>query len=118
MKVISLNGIWNLAGRDATLSSGEKIKLSAEVPGCVQLDLAREGYLPSDLYMGENITETEKYEYYEWWYEKRFTAPECKRNVHLVFEGVDCVAEYYLNGKKFGETSERKRIRGDTGDYR
>lgn len=104
MKTISLNGIWNLAGRDVTAIDSEKIKLKAEVPGCVQLDLSREGYLPSDLYRGENITETEKFEYYEWWYEKTFTAPEVKNNVHLVFEGVDCVAEYYLNGKKFGES--------------
>ncbi len=54
--------------------------------------------------MGENIKEAEKYEYYEWWYETDFAAPDKKENVFLVFEGVDCLAEYYLNGVKFGES--------------
>ena len=108
MKTISLNGIWNLSGKPEEENT-ERIYLNGEVPGCVQLDLSREGFLPSDLYMGENITETEKYECYEWWYEKTFNAPKERENVYLVFEGVDCVAEYFLNGVKFG-TSENMFI--------
>ncbi|MBQ8203803.1 MAG: hypothetical protein IJZ75_05930 [Clostridia bacterium] len=104
MKTISLNGVWNLLGQPQESNSGEKISLTANVPGCVQLDLSREGYLPEDLYMGMNITETEKFEDFEWWYERSFSAPEEKENVYLVFEGVDCVAEYYLNGRLFGES--------------
>ena len=74
------------------------------MPGCVQLDLAEAGYLPADLCMGENIRETEKFEEHEWWYERRFTAPPEKEGVFLVFEGVDTVAEYYLNGVRIGES--------------
>ena len=54
--------------------------------------------------MGENIIEAERYESYEWWYERSFDAPTARRNVYLVFEGVDCLAEYFLNGVKLGES--------------
>ena len=73
MKVISLNGTWALCGR-AEGTEDALITLTATVPGCVQLDLAEAGYLPSNLYMGENIRTTEAYEEHEWWYERRFEA--------------------------------------------
>ncbi len=103
MKKISLDGLWLLKGRNQLSRDGE-LSLNAEVPGCVQLDMSREGILPTDLFMGENITETEKFEGYEWWYERTFTCPEEKNRVYLVFEGVDCLAEYFLNGVKIGES--------------
>lgn len=104
MTTLSLNGAWSLWGKPEYSHSADIIKLTGHVPGCVQLDLAREGYLPADLYMGENICKTYDYEGYEWWYERSFTAPKERKNVFLVFEGVDCVAEYFLNGEKFGES--------------
>ena len=66
MKKILLSGEWSLKGRRQG-SSDEFITLNATVPGCAQLDMSRAGILPSDLYMGMNIRETEKYEDYEWW---------------------------------------------------
>ena len=105
MEVVSLNGMWKLRGKKQEGSACEELILDAAVPGCAQLELSKNGYLPSDLYMGENICETQKYEEYEWWYSRTFTAPKIKKNAYLVFEGVDCVAEYYLNGKKLGESS-------------
>ena len=102
MKTISLNGMWKLSGRPE--DGGDTITLDAQVPGCVQLDLSDAGILPNDLYMGENILETEKFEGYEWHYERTFTAPEERERVYLVFDGVDCLAQYYLNGKKIGES--------------
>jgi len=104
MNTISLNGIWQLRGRPQEGDPGRELLLHAVVPGCVQLDLSREGYLPADLYMGENIRQTEAYEDWEWWYERTFTAPEQRDNVWLVFEGVDCLAQYYINGQKIGES--------------
>ncbi len=104
MKSISLGGIWRLTGKPQGLADAQTLSLSATVPGCVQLDLSEQGYLPKDLYMGENIRETEKFEDYEWWYERTFDAPEERKNVFLVFEGVDCLAEYFLNGVKIGES--------------
>ena len=104
MNILSLNGTWNLKGKKQTDSLSEMITLDATVPGCVQLDLSRAGFLPADLYMGENIVEAEKYEKHEWWYERTFTCPAEKTNVYLVFEGVDCLAEYYLNGELIGKS--------------
>ena len=105
MDTVSLNGIWQLQGRPQKGDSPDFVCLEATVPGCVQLDLSRAGYLPEDLFMGENIRQTEAYEDWEWWYERIFTAPTQKENVWLVFEGVDCLATYYLNGEKIGESA-------------
>ena len=104
MTTISLNGTWRLWGKRQDLADAPTVTLSATVPGCVQLDLSEERYLPRDLYMGENILEAEQYEDYEWWYERTFDAPAERRNVYLVFEGVDCLATYYLNGKCIGKS--------------
>ena len=104
MKSISLNGVWKLRGRKEGIESAEMLNLEAQVPGCVQLDLSRQGYLPEDLYMGENIKEAERFESYEWWYETSFDCPSAKNNAYLVFEGTDCLAEYFLNGVKIGES--------------
>ncbi len=105
MEIISLNGIWNLKGKKQKDEKDISININACVPGCVQLDLAEAGYLPKDLYMGLNIRETEKFELYEWWYEKNFDCPIKKTNVYLVFGAVDCFAEYFLNGVKIGESN-------------
>ena len=104
MKNILLNGIWKLIGQNLNSECDPKIAINASVPGSVDLDLSRKGYLPSDLFMGENILETQKFERYDWWYERSFDAPVERNNVYLVFEGVDCLAEYFLNGVKFGES--------------
>lgn len=103
MKVLTLNGEWKLLGKPQE-SEEKPLVLKAEVPGCVQLDLSKAGYLPEDLYLGENIKETEKFEEWEWWYERTFTAPQERENVYIVFEGVDCIAEYFINGEKIGES--------------
>ena len=103
MQTISLNGTWQLFGKPQE-EDVERMQLEAQVPGCVQLDLSRAGYLPADLFLGENILETEKYEGWEWWYTRTFTAPNARENVFLVFRGVDCLAEYFLNGEKIGES--------------
>ena len=104
MENITLNGTWSLMGKSQCRKTENIISIDAQVPGCVQLDLSRAGYLPEDLFIGENILEAEKYEEYEWWYERKFISPKQRRNVYLVFEGVDCLAEYFLNGVKLGES--------------
>ena len=106
MKTVSLSGSWLLSGNvQEGFDNGAVIdSIEATVPGCVQLDLSRAGILPSDLFMGENIKATEKFENWEWTYSRKFAAPKERENVFLVFEGVDCVAEYFLNGVKFGES--------------
>ena len=104
MEKINLNGIWKLTGN----KYGETVKtinLNANVPIEAQLALVENGILPKDIYMGRNLKMLEEYEDYEWTFEREFNAPTKKENVWLVFKGVDCVAEYYLNGVKFGESN-------------
>ncbi len=103
MEQISLNGIWKLWGQPQE-DTGDPIVLKGTVPGCVQLDLSEAGYLPRDLYIGENILQAEKHETWQWWYERKFNAPDNRENIFLVFEGVDCIAHYYLNGIKIGDS--------------
>ena len=117
MKKITLNGAWSLRGKSQCSQEENIICIDAQVPGCAQLDLSKAGYLPEDLFLGENIRETEKYEGYEWWYERTFTAPEERENLYLVFEGVDCLAEYFLNGVKLGESNNMFIARQCLGGY-
>lgn len=57
----SLNGKWILYfGRQTADELTDEVKQSltqieAQVPGNVELDLMKAGYLPKDIYMGENI---------------------------------------------------------------
>lgn len=112
---ISLNGKWTLYfGRQEKAESYEltkerkeqMTKITASVPGNVELDLMEEGFLPKDIYMGENILAVQEYEDHEWWYETVFRAPKdlAGRKVTLCFEGVDTIAEYWLNGEKLGQS--------------
>lgn len=110
---ISLDGKWTLyffeqknryETPDVLHLRRDVKKIECNVPGNVELDLAENGYLPKDLYMGMNIMKTEDYEPYEWWYEKSFAPPANTKNLFLRFEAVDCFAEYYLNGEKIGES--------------
>jgi beta-mannosidase len=115
MSNISLNGKWRLyyfpQGKYEVKHPEElpmKLKKSIEavVPGNVELDLSRAGELPEDLFFGDNINKLKTYELYEWWYVKEFETPENadKKEVELLFHGVDCLAEYWLNGEKLGST--------------
>jgi beta-mannosidase len=96
------------------ISSPEQLKaqgltpIEADVPGEVALDLSRKGELPSDLFFADNITKLRPYELYEWWYQREFPTPAgaAGRRVELRFRGVDCLATYWLNGKKLGETAD------------
>ena len=115
MKSISLNGKWKLTffkqgtyecTSPKALSALNLTAIDAEVPGNVELDLSRAGYLPEDLFFGENILLTQEYESYEWWYETVFDTPAeaSTRPVSLRFDGVDCFAQYWLNDVYLGES--------------
>ncbi|MBQ4528186.1 MAG: glycoside hydrolase family 2 [Clostridia bacterium] len=113
MKKISLNGKWKLyfynqlekdIKNPSELGGEQCIKCS--VPGNVELDLSAAGLLPEDLYFGTNMKECEKFETYAWWYEKEFEIDKSilSEKLYLHFNGVDCIAEYFLNGEKIGES--------------
>jgi len=114
MKTISLNGKWKLWYYESEhdiavtdLAANAIPYVDATVPGNVELDLSAAGILPADLFKGMNITEAEKFETYSWVYETSFETPKdtCGKRIRLAFGGVDCFAEYWLNGQLVGRSS-------------
>lgn len=112
---ISLNGNWNLKffpqPKHAVTSPEELAKISAQqveatVPGNVELDLLKAGLI-ADPMVGNNVYALRKYEGYQWCYTKKFKSPKVKDNqqIHLLFGGIDCLAEIWLNGKRLGSVS-------------
>lgn len=113
-KPVNLNGEWNLYfGKqdenapqtpDALAKSSFQ-KIKATVPGNVELDLMKEGILP-DISIGTNVFRLREYETYQWWYTRKLNIdvlPGSER-INLVFEGLDCISDVWINGKKAGHT--------------
>lgn len=117
-KSISLNSVeegeWTLYyGPQNTTAPNtpEELKKSnlesvkAIVPGNVELDLLNAGKI-KDPMVGSNVNALRQYETYQWWYHRSFKKPDVpgKHRVELVFDGIDCIADIWLNNKKIGHT--------------
>jgi len=76
-------------------------RISAGVPGIVQNDLMRAGWIP-DYNIGLRSLDIEWVNNRDWVYEKSFHIPLewVKDRCELVFEGLDYSGEIYLNGCK------------------
>jgi beta-mannosidase len=85
----------------------EKAGLQAHpcsVPGALETDLQSLGLVP-DPFLGLNILEAQKWEHHHVWYGRQFRVEAAADTVaELVFEGIDCCAEIYLNGRHLGST--------------
>ena len=110
---VSLDGEWSLdyfpqpihgAVRMLPLSVPYKT-VKAVVPGNCELDLVNAGVLPP-LEIGLNVMQARKYEGYQWLYSRTFMAPNVgdDQRVMLVFDGIDTLADIFMNGEKIGET--------------
>lgn len=108
----SLNGPWELQFRPceptndlASWESAVYQTIPAQVPGNVECDLQQAGLCP-DLTTGTHIYEAITYEFYQWKYQRDFTAPKISHHngqrMVLIFEGIDCLAEIWLNNQKIG----------------
>lgn len=127
-KKISLNGKWDLyyylndsefIDSREDLENKDAEKIDAIVPGNVELDLARAGIIDSDLFKGMATEKNEKWERYDWWYEKTFLLDEDIKNrkVFLSFGAVDCFADYFVNGEYvYSSENAFKEIRFDVTD--
>ena len=77
----------------------------AVVPGDVHLDLQHHGELPN-LVFGQNFYRSVWVENEDFMYRTSFNAPSLKKNssIYLDFDGLDCFATIWLNGKQIGKT--------------
>ncbi len=103
---MTLDGTWQLWGfpqADSPVHRPQDLAqhpaIAAIVPGNAELDLARNGLLPEDLYHAENMRTLRAYEAHEWWYRREFevTAALSSKNPEIVFGGLDCLATYWLD---------------------
>ncbi|WP_434632041.1 glycoside hydrolase family 2 TIM barrel-domain containing protein [Thermoanaerobacterium thermosaccharolyticum] len=96
-KRISLNGTWKF--REASDNEWN----DGKVPGCVQLDLLAQNRI-SDPFYRMNEVECHKLEEKEWIYRKEFDFDLSEEfdEIKLVFEGIDTIADIYLNGEFLG----------------
>ncbi len=102
---IDLNGEWKFAWTEdylepSCLDDAVAMGLSfhgCTVPGNFELDLFKLGEIPDPFFGMNPVKVREKTEFCHIYYSRKFhgeALPSC-----LVFEGLDCFAEVYLNGK-------------------
>ena len=114
-ETFSLDGEWRLdyfpqplagAVRELPLKVPFKT-VKASVPGNCEQDLVNAGILPP-LEVGLNVIKARKYEGHQWLYTKSFEAPggvSGGSRATLVFEGIDTLADVFLNGEKIGDVA-------------
>lgn len=111
-KSISLNGVWSLdaweQGKKAVRGPEEMAgivyeRLEAHVPGNVELDLYRAGRIENPE-TGCNVYRLRYLEGYQWRYVRTFPTPDIPQgnSVFIRFEGIDCYADIWLNGRYAG----------------
>ena len=91
----------------AELEAGGYRSIPATVPGNFELDLVEAGIAP-DPYEGQNAWLFRQYEDRHLWYTTSFSTADAKAEGYvdrfLRFEGIDTVADIYLNGSLLGHT--------------
>jgi beta-mannosidase len=101
---IGLNEDWSLTWSAFGGELGAWI--AATVPGDVHQDMIRAGALPNPYY-GLNGDVHRALENWDWFYRRDFIAPRLTpgQRVLLVFEGIDTVANVYLNGLEIARSA-------------
>lgn len=108
----SLEGTWQLVYGEQ-LSEYDRAEppsdwpvIAAEVPGNVEIDLMSAGILP-DLTIGNNVYLLREYEYHEWWYLREVILPAIAtgESAELVFDGLDCIADVWLDSELIGHAN-------------
>ncbi len=96
MTTLSLNGTWTLSGKNPT--SGETLNLTASVPGSVLFDIVKADVEKLDIFYRDNSEKFEKYERWNWHYEKEFDVENVGFHTELSFGRLDTYCDVYLNG--------------------
>ena len=111
---VDLSGSWSFSfGRKepaadyttlADLSRAEMQVHPCTVPGNFELDLQAIGVL-DEPFFGLNMLRLQEWEDCHVWYGRSFAAKHTPgHTAELVFEGIDCFADIYLNGERLGST--------------
>lgn len=112
MKEISLDGNWNLKViGENTYGIGEK-EIPAKVPGSVYGTLMEEGRIP-DIFYRDNELQATKLMENDFEYSRSFYLEEDELQgdaVFLRFEGIDTLADIYVNGQFTGTAYNMHRV--------
>ena len=111
---LSLDGEWTLEAFPQPLDGAVRSvpvgvatqTFAATVPGCCEMELVKAGLLPDPMF-STNAFAFMAYEGHQWLYSKTFRAPrreEGERQI-IVFDGIDTLADVFLNGVKIGEAA-------------
>lgn len=109
MRKTDLNGEWRLYISDGPREARREEELAditpltALIPETLEATLERLGILPG-LFVGDNVLKAQEYETKHLWYAKSFDYTSADGVPTLRFDGVDTVAEIFLNGVKLGGT--------------
>lgn len=110
-KVVELNSGWKIAYEEnykckdyaddiydiKTLKSKNLPEINATVPGNFELDLYKEGII-EDPFFGLNPLKMQDWENRHVWYFNEFYLDETDGTEYIRFEGIDTIAEVYVNG--------------------
>lgn len=110
---IDLNGIWHLKRCQYTESHEYVFSpaffpegwLEAPVPGDVRTALKARGLIDGD-YLGKNLDQERWIDESDWLYVRHFAYSEGKGTPYLELEGVDTLAEVWLNGQLVGKCAD------------
>lgn len=84
------------------LESCGYLRVDGSIPSNFELDLLRAGIIDDPFYSTNSI-KMQRWECMHLWYHTRFAFDGvADANTYLVFEGIDTVADIYLNGQKIG----------------
>ena len=115
METISLDGKWEVLGMDLDCTGMKGMKrvrrrrsgwISARVPGEIHIDLMRAGQMDEPT-ASTRMGYCRWPEQRSWWFRRRFRISKrfmAEEAQDLVFDGVDCQAQYFINGRFAGES--------------
>ena len=113
--IFSLDGDWSLAygqhgeidpslSTIAAIEAADLKKIPAKVPGNFELDLERAGVVP-EIFRSQNIYKLYPYETMHQFYYRTFTyTADPSLDDVVIFEGLDCFAQVYIDGKLVAES--------------
>lgn len=107
---LSLDGIWrgaygeNCGSPVRFADVADLPEIEAAVPGTMESDMEKAGVLP-EIYRGENVLLTQDVENYHYCLSRTFDYEPGDTDDVLVFEGLDCFADIFIDGVKIGENN-------------